>query len=57
MIMSSLAKVEMSCFSESLAANYPTDENAMMFSKGGHYGRKGHYQDESKRIKAIVHNS
>jgi hypothetical protein len=46
MIMSYLANLEMSYF-----------EVAIIFFKGGYYGRKGRYQDESRGIKEVACNS
>ena len=47
MIMSYYTNLEMSAFKDAI----------MHSSRGGHYGRKGHYQDERKGVKKITNHS
>jgi len=37
-------------YSANLGMSYPKDA-IMLPLEGGHYGRKGHYRDDSRRIK------
>jgi len=45
--MSYLAKVEMSYFKSAI----------MPYLEGGHYGRKGHYHNDSSGVKKAAHNT
>ena len=45
----------MMSYSANLGMSYSKDA-IMLPSEGGHYGRKGHYRDDSGRIKEAVRN-